>query len=107
MKLDPAIRESLASPASETQGDAPAAAVVMDRFVVKGIAALPFVQRKEPVLAHGKFKPWTGGSFLDRNFGKSNVFIGIKPWFDIMEEDARFKHPAAPRINFTLLQLGW
>ena len=108
-RLDPIVRAAVASTAEETKSEpaAPAPAVVMDRFVVKGIAAIPFVQQKDPVL-HGKFTPLQGGSFVERNYGKKSLFIGIKPWFDMMEDDAVFnKRAPKPRINFTLLQLGF
>ncbi len=108
-KLDPQLRESQASSTwSENRQSIPAesAPVVLERFVVKGRFGEALMVRAKDPLPQGKFSMLRGGSLVGFKSRGSGVFLGVKPWFDVFEDDARFKHPAPSRINFTLFQLS-
>ena len=104
LRLDPARQAAVtlpAAPADQEQSDRPVH--VLDRLVVKDSA----VFRKRPPEVEdpvGKFSPLSGGRFLRRDLGGVRVEVGIWPYIDLFEEEARFK-PTQTLIRFDLLRI--
>ena len=104
LRLDPARQAAVtlpAAPADQEQSDRPVH--VLDRLVVEDSA----VFRKRPPAVEdpvGKFSPLSGGRFLRRDLGGVRVEVGIWPYIDLFEEEARFK-PTQTLIRFDLLRI--
>ena len=78
-----------------------AAIVVLDRFIVKAEGVVPTGPKKEAE-PEGKFSPLRGGRF----FGNARVEVGLWPYVDMFEKDARFK-PQKTSVGLDFLRIKW
>ena len=105
VRLDPIKHTAIAEPKKEAKNDATDSVVAMSPFVVKArpLDANEAEQDRQPT---GPFSPLTGGWIARKNFGGTNVELGVWQYRNILWKADRFKSDLK-HVGTEFLRISW